>query len=76
MDEPQPAIPASRANPQVQDVLRRVVDAFQELRARTMVRTSSAMVRWILLVVAVGAGVALLVAFAVTLLVSQLPGGG
>jgi hypothetical protein len=54
----------------------RVVDAFQAFRARTMVRTSSAMVRWILLVVAVGLSAALLVALAVQLLVSQLPGGG
>jgi hypothetical protein len=41
-----------------------------------MVRTSSAMVRWILLVVAIGVGIAFLIAFAVTILVSFLPGGG
>jgi hypothetical protein len=53
-----------------------LLDAGQRLRARTMVRTSSALVRWILLVLAIGVGVALLIALAVTLLVSLLPGAG
>jgi len=78
VDEPQPAIPDSRSTgqPPGQVAVARVVDAFQAFRARAMVRTSSAMVRWIFLVVAVGLGAALLVALAVQLLVSQLPGGG
>jgi putative flippase GtrA len=45
-------------------------------RARTTLRTSSALVRWVLLVLVVGGGAALLIAFAVTLLVSLLPGTG
>lgn len=76
VDEPQPAIPASGSTGHPPDVFQRLLDAGQRLRARTMVRTSSALVRWILLVLAIGVGVALLIALAVTLLVSLLPGAG
>ncbi|HSO97051.1 MAG TPA: hypothetical protein VLV81_13545 [Acidimicrobiia bacterium] len=76
MDEPQPAIPPSGSTRHPPDVYRGLVDAFQRLRARTMVRTSSALVRWVLLVLAIGFGAAFLVAFAVTILVSFLPGSG
>jgi hypothetical protein len=76
MDEPQPAIPPSPATGQPPDAAQRLVDVIQRFRARAMVRTSSAMVRWILLVLAVGFAGALLVALAVQVLVSLLPGGG
>ena len=75
MDELQPAIPASSPTGHPPDVLQRLVGAFLAFRARTMVRASSAMVRWVLLVMAVGVGVAFLIAFAVTILTSLLPGG-
>jgi hypothetical protein len=76
VDEPQPAIPTSRSTGHPPDIARRLVETVQNFRARTMVRTSSALVRWVLLVLAVGFGAALLIALAVQLLVSQLPGGG
>jgi hypothetical protein len=76
VDEPQPAIPPSGSTGHPPDIYERLVDVVQRIRAQAMVRTSSAMVRWILLVVAIGVGIAFLIAFAVTILVSFLPGGG
>lgn len=76
VDEPQPAIPSSGSTGHPPDVYRAVVDVLQRLRAQTMVRTSSALVRWVLLVLAIGVGAAFLIAFAVTILVSFLPGSG
>ena len=76
VDEPQPAIPASETAGHPPDVYERLVDLVERIRAQTMVRTSSALVRWILLVVAIGVGAAFLVALVVELLVSQLPGTG
>ena len=76
VDEPQPAIPSSASTGHPPDVFRSLGDAFQRLRARTMVRTSSALVRWVLLVLAIGVGAAFIIAFAVTILVSFLPGSG
>lgn len=75
VDELQPAIPPSPPTGQPPEVLGRLVDAARAFRAHTTVRTSSAMVRWILLVLAVGFGAALLVALVVQILISQLPGG-
>jgi hypothetical protein len=76
VDEPQPAIPSSGSTGHPPDVFRALADGFQRLRARTAVRTSSALVRWVLLVLAIGVGAAFLIAFAVTILVSFLPGSG
>jgi cysteine synthase len=76
VDEPQPAIPASGSTGHPPDLYQQLVDVVRRIRAQTAVRTSSALVRWILLVVAIGVGAAFLVAFAVTILVSFLPGGG
>jgi hypothetical protein len=76
VDEPQPAIPPSGSTGHPPDIYERLVDVVQRIRAQAVVRTSSAMVRWILLVVAIGVGIAFLIAFAVTILVSFLPGGG
>jgi hypothetical protein len=75
VDEPQPAIPASGSTGHPPDIYERLVDVVRRIRAQTAVRTSSALVRWILLVVAIGVGIAFLIAFAVTILVSFLPGG-
>jgi CHASE3 domain sensor protein len=81
VDEPQPAIPTSQSTGHPPDLHQRLVQALMEVRrvtfrARTTLRTSSALVRWVLLVLVVGGGAALLIAFAVTLLVSLLPGTG
>jgi ABC-type transport system involved in cytochrome bd biosynthesis fused ATPase/permease subunit len=76
VDEPQPAIPTSQTTGHPPDLHQRLVDAAETFRARTMLRTSSALVRWVLLTLAVGFGIALLIAFAVTILVSFLPGAG
>jgi hypothetical protein len=76
VDEPQPAIRGSGSTGHPPDVYERVVDAAQRIRARAAVRTSSALVRWVLLVLAVGLGAALLIALAVQVLVSFLPGAG
>jgi hypothetical protein len=76
VDEPQPAIPSSRPNGQPPDVYQQLVEAVQRFRARKVWRTPSALVRWVLLVAAIGVGTALLIALVVQVLVSQLPGGG
>jgi hypothetical protein len=76
VDEPQPAIRPSGSIGHPPDVYQQLVDLVQRIRSHVMVRTSSALVRWILLVVGIGVGAAFLVAFAVTILVSFLPGGG
>jgi ABC-type transport system involved in cytochrome bd biosynthesis fused ATPase/permease subunit len=76
VDEPQPAIPTSQSTGHPPDLQQRLVQAVQRLRAQTALRTSSALVRWVLLILAVGFGAAMLVAFAVSLLVSLLPGAG
>ena len=76
VDEPQPAIPTAQSTGHPPDLHQRLVQAAETFRARTMLRTSSALVRWVLLVLVVGGGAALLIAFAVTLLVSLLPGAG
>ena len=76
VDDPQPAIRPSGSTGHPPDVYRQLVDLVQRIRARAAVRTSSALVRWVLLVVAIGLGAAFLIAFAVTILVSFLPGSG
>jgi hypothetical protein len=76
VDDPQPAISTSPSTVQVRDVVERLVHLVQTIRARTVYRTSSALVRWILMVLAIGFGAALLVALGVEILVSFLPGGG
>lgn len=76
VDEPQPAIRTPRPIGQPPDVYERLVGAVQRFRARRVWRTPSAIVRWVLLVLAIGVGAALIIALAVQLLVSLLPGGG
>lgn len=76
VDEPQPAIPSSRSSGQPPDIYQSLVDAVQRFRARRVWRTPSAIVRWVLLVAAIGIGAALIIALAVQILVSLLPGGG
>lgn len=76
VDEPQPAIPSSGPTGQPPDIYQTLVDAVQRFRARRLWRTPSAIVRWGLLVTAIGVGAALLVALAVQILVALLPGGG
>jgi hypothetical protein len=76
VDEPQPAIPPSGSTGHPPDISQQLVGLVRRIRAQAAVRTSSALVRWILLVVAIGVGIALLIAFAVTILVSFLPGAG
>jgi hypothetical protein len=58
------------------DVYARLIKGVQQIRAIRLFRTSSAMVRWIILVAVIGFGAALLVAFAVSLLVSLIPSTG
>ncbi len=76
VDEPQPAIPSSHPSGQPRDVYEQLVNAVQRFRARKLWRTPSAVVRWALLVAAIGVGAALLIALAVQVLVAQLPVGG
>jgi hypothetical protein len=76
VDEPQPAIPTSQTTGHPPDLHQRLVHAAETFRARTVLRTSSALVRWVLLTLAVGFGAALLIALAVQFLVSLLPGTG
>jgi hypothetical protein len=49
------------------------VEAVQRMRAVRWFRASSAAVRWAILVCIIGVGAALLVAFAISLLVSLVP---
>jgi hypothetical protein len=83
VDDAQPAIPSSPSTGQPPDVYeyldrgyKRLVHLVQTIRAHIVFRTSSALVRWILLVLAIGIGAALLVALTIETLVSFLPGGG
>jgi hypothetical protein len=48
----------------------------QRIRAVKMFRASSAAVRWLVLIAIIGVGAALLIAFAVSLLVSLIPSAG
>ena len=50
-----------------------VVDSVQRIRAVRMYRASSAAVRWVILIAIIGVGAALLIAFAISLLVSLIP---
>lgn len=76
VERPQPASPTPSSSGHPPDVYQRLVDIVRAIRAQTVFRTSSAMVRWTLLVIGIGLGAALLIALAVQLMVSLLPGGG
>jgi hypothetical protein len=52
------------------------VASVQKIRAVKAFRASSAAVRWVVLVAVIGVGAALLVAFAISLLVSLIPSTG
>jgi hypothetical protein len=78
--DPQPATPTPRPGGQAAaDILtafRNLGDGVRRLRAVRFYRRSSAMVRWVILVVLIGASIALVVAAAVSILVSAIPGSG
>jgi hypothetical protein len=57
----------------VGEIFDSVVDSVQRIRAVRMYRASSAAVRWVILIAIIGVGAALLIAFAVSLLVSLVP---
>lgn len=54
----------------------RCIQAVRTIRALRLFRTSSALVRWVVMVVAIGFGAALLVALTINLLVSLIPSSG
>jgi hypothetical protein len=77
--DPQPATPTPRPNQQGADIaaaFRNLGDGVRRLRAVRFYRRSSALVRWIILVVLIGAGSALLVAAVISILVSAIPSSG
>ncbi len=78
--EPQPATPTPRPSGQaaadVIQAFRNLADGVRRIRAVRFYRRSSATVRWIILVVLIGAGSALLVAAAISILVSAIPSSG
>jgi hypothetical protein len=55
---------------------KRSIKAVRHVREVRLFRTSSALVRWIVLVVAIGFGAALLIALTINLLVSLVPSSG
>jgi hypothetical protein len=57
-------------------VSKRSIKAVRHVRQVRLFRTSSALVRWIALVVAIGFGAALLIALTINLLVSLVPSSG
>jgi len=58
------------------DIFESLVTGVQRIRAVKMFRASSAAVRWVILIAIIGVGAALLIAFAVSLLVSLIPSAG
>jgi CHASE3 domain sensor protein len=77
--DPQPATPAPRPNGQGQDIVaafRNLADGVRRMRAVRFYRRSSALMRWIILVVLIGGGIALVIAAVVSVLVSAIPSSG
>jgi hypothetical protein len=77
--DPQPATPAPRPNGQGPDIVaafRNLADGVRRMRAVRFYRRSSALMRWIILVVLIGGGIALVIAAVVSVLVSAIPSSG
>jgi len=75
MGSPAPR-PDQRPPRQPADIFDSLVTGVQRIRAVKMFRASSAAVRWVILIAIIGVGAALLIAFAVSLLVSLIPSAG
>jgi CHASE3 domain sensor protein len=76
--DPQPATPAPRptGEGQGQDIVaavRNLADGVRRMRAVRFYRRSSAFMRWLILVVLIGAGTALVIAAVVSIMVSAIP---